>query len=289
HEVDAIEGAPLVDRRKVERSAAAARFGGLVAPVLAAQETAGERTPDHQAEAFALQHRDQLALEVAAGDRVIRLQALEARQAEPLGNDERLRDLPGRPVRNADVAHMAVLHHGVERTHRFLERRRWIEAVDLVQVDVIELQALQARLQSGDDVAARRAAHIRARAGRVEDLGRDDDVLARYLQVAERLAGDLFGAAVGVDVGGVDEVDAGIERAADDALRFLLLKLADLRLYAAVVAAAEGHGAEAELGDEQAGAAEGLVFHGGPLLQRAPNAAFSNKSRTTSGAWGAAI
>ena len=77
---------------------------------------------------------------------------------------------------------------------------------------------------AGDDVAARRAAHVRARAGLAEDLGRDDDALARHLQVLQRLADDLFGAAVGVDVGGVDEVDAGIERAADDALGFVLLQ-----------------------------------------------------------------
>ena len=35
-----------------------------------------------------------------------------------------------------------------------------------------------------------------------------------HLQVLQRLAGDLLGAAAGVDVGGVDEVDAGVERAA---------------------------------------------------------------------------
>ena len=81
HDVDAVEGALLVDRREVERGAAAARFAVLVAAVLAAQQAAGERAPDHQAEAFALQHRDQLALEVAAGDRVVGLQA--SKRARP--------------------------------------------------------------------------------------------------------------------------------------------------------------------------------------------------------------
>ena len=44
---------------------------------------------------------------------------------------------------------------------------------------------------------------------------------------------------------------------ADQALGVGLLQLADLPQMP--VAAAEGHGAEAELGDEKAGAAEGLV------------------------------
>ncbi len=69
------------------------------------------------------------------------------------------------------------------------------------------------------------------------------------------------GQAVGVDVGGVDEVDAGVERLADEALGLVLLQLADLGSRCRR-AAAEGHGAEAELGDEQAGAAEGVVAHG---------------------------
>ena len=101
---------------------------------------------------------------------------------------------------------------------------------------------------------------VRARPGLAEGLGGDDDAVARHLQVLQRLAGDLLRAAAGVHVGGVDEVDAGVDRAADDAFRVALLQLADLSPHA-FVAAAEGHGAEAELGDEEAGAAEGFEFH----------------------------
>ena len=68
-----------------------------------------------------------------------------------------------------------------------------------------------------------------AGAGLAEDLGGDDHVLARHLQVLQRLAGDLLRHAAGVDVGGVDEVDAGVERLADQALGVGLLQVADLR------------------------------------------------------------
>ena len=132
--------------------------------------------------------------------------------------------------------------------------------MDLVEVDVVELQAAQALLQRRDDVAARRAAHVRAGAGLAEDLGRDDDALARDLEVLQRLPGDLFRAAGRVHVGGVDEIDARVERAADDPLGLVLLQAADLAPHA-FFAAAEGHGAEAELGDEEAGAAEGIELH----------------------------
>ena len=96
------------------------------------------------------------------------------------------------------------------------------------------------------------------------DLGRDDHVLARHLQILQRLAGDLLRHAPGVHVGGVDEVDAGVNRLAHEALCVGLLQATDLARDA--VGATEGHGAQAKLGDEQAGTAEGMVAHGRGFL-----------------------
>ena len=155
---------------------------------------------------------------------------------------------------------MALPHELVERAHGLLDRRGRIESVDLVEVDVVELQPLQAGLDPVQDVAARGAARVRSRAGLAEDLGRDDHVLARHLEILQRLAGDLLRHAPGVDIGGVDEVDAGVNRLAHEALCVGLLQATDLARDA--VGAAEGHGAQAKLGDEQAGTAEGMVAHG---------------------------
>ena len=132
--------------------------------------------------------------------------------------------------------------------------------VDLVQVDVVELQPLQTGLDAVEDVAARCAAGVRAWRGLAEDLGRDDHVLARHLQILQRLAGDLLRHAPGVHIGGVDEVDAGVNRLAHEALGVGLLQVTDLPPDG--VGATEGHGAQAKLGDEQAGTAEGMVAHG---------------------------
>jgi hypothetical protein len=74
HGVDAVEGAVALHRREVEAAAAAVRVTTCVAPELAAQQAAGERAPDHQAQAFAGQHRRQLAFQVAPGHRVVGLQ-----------------------------------------------------------------------------------------------------------------------------------------------------------------------------------------------------------------------
>ena len=96
--------------REVERRPPAAGFAAALARVLAAQQAAGQRAPHQQAKALALQHRRDLALEIASGDGVVRLQRLEPRQPEPLGDAERLGDLPRRPVRDADVADLPLLH-----------------------------------------------------------------------------------------------------------------------------------------------------------------------------------
>lgn len=58
-----------------------------------------------------------------------------------------------------------------------------------------------------------------------------------------------------MDIGGVDEIDAGVERLADHSFGFDLLQVADLGPQA--FAAAERHRAEGELGYVKARAAEG--------------------------------
>ena len=79
HRVDDVEGALLVDRREVERGAARVVAGPLPSRAnLPRQEAAGERAPHHDAEPLVLDQRHDLALEVAAGDRVVGLHRLEA-------------------------------------------------------------------------------------------------------------------------------------------------------------------------------------------------------------------
>ena len=81
-----------------------------------------------------------------------------------------------------------------------------------------------------------------------------DDLVPLALDGA---AGDLLRHALAVDVGGVDEVAAGVDEAVDDLLARGLVGLV-----------AERHRAEAELRDACAGAAELAVFHGGVAPDR---------------------
>ncbi|MNT55633.1 hypothetical protein D3C72_1928820 [compost metagenome] len=132
--------------------------------------------------------------------------------------------------------------------------------MDLIEVDVVQLQARQALLHAIQDVHARIAARIHARAGLAEHLRGDHHVVARHLQIAQRLAGDDFGTAFRINVRRVDEVDARLQRPAHQPVGVFLLQVADLAPQLAL--AAKGHGAQAEFRDEKACAAEFLVSHG---------------------------
>jgi hypothetical protein len=81
------------------------------------------------------------------------------------------------------------------------------------------------------------------------ELRGEDDVVAAAL---ERLADDRLRLALRVDVGGVDEVDAGVERAVDDP---------DRRFVVGLPPGAEHHRSQAERADLHSGASEAAVLH----------------------------
>ena len=81
----------------------------------------------------------------------------------------------------------------------------------------------------------------------------------------QRLAEDLLRLAGGVAVGGVDEVDPGVQRLVDDPDRVVVIGVAE---------GAEHHRAQAQLADRDAGASQRSVFHGeSPCVGREPVAA----------------
>jgi hypothetical protein len=83
------------------------------------------------------------------------------------------------------------------------------------------------------------------------DLAGQDDVVA--LAAGQRLADDHLGLTGRVDVGGVDEVDPGVQRAVDDADALVVVLGAPV---------AEHHRAEAQLADRDAGASQDVLLHG---------------------------
>jgi hypothetical protein len=82
---------------------------------------------------------DDLALKITTGH----LNDLEPRQPFACGGAERLHDLPGHEVRAADVAHLAGADQIVQSARRLLDQRYRIDAMDLIEIDVIRAELIK--------------------------------------------------------------------------------------------------------------------------------------------------
>src|SRR5262245_30201104 len=113
-----------------------------------------------------------------------------------------------------DLVRMGKAHEVLERTQRFLDRRLRVGGVELVEVDVVEPQPLQAGIHRVEDVLARQTAPQRALAHATHALRGHDDLAAR--QVTDRGAERPLRPALHVHVRGVEQVDPELERAVND-------------------------------------------------------------------------
>jgi hypothetical protein len=222
---------------------------GALAPA-ARQPAAAERAPGDDAHRVLAAGRQDVGLHAAREDGVRRLLADEplrvALARGPLGLDDLRRGIR----RGADVADLALGDEIRQRAERLLVVGPVIPAVHLVEVDPVGLQALERRLDRAEDPAPRVARLVGIVAHRAVELRREHDVVAAA--AGKGLADDLLGLPPRVDVGGVDEVDARVERAVDDA---------DRRVVVGLAPRAEHHRAEAQRRDLHAGACERSLVH----------------------------
>ena len=117
----------------------------------------------------------------------------------------------------------------------------------VVDVEVVGLQAFEAFVDRAQDRLARESLLIGRVAHLVEDLTGEDDLVTSAL---ERVAEQGLRHSSVVHVGGVEEVDSGIEASADDLVRTRLVK----RL-------AERHGSKTEAGNGEVGVVQRAAFH----------------------------
>lgn len=128
--------------------------------------------------------------------------------------------------------------------------------MDLVKIDVVRLQAPQARFALLDDMPAGIAAHVRIIVvhGPVH-LRAEEDLVALGVAL-ERLAGEFLAFAPRVNVGCVDAIDARIDRVIDDPAGFLEIGFAT-----------EHHATEGKRADLYARATKIHVVHAVRLLR----------------------
>ena len=139
---------------------ARARVDALSAGLaVAGEKAARERAPRDHADALRAHERHHLALFLAIDQVVVVLHRRRSASAVPIGEiASTLRELPRVHGRRADVARLARAHDVVERLERLLDRRLRVEAMDLVEVDVVDAEPAQAVVDGVLDVLAREPA-----------------------------------------------------------------------------------------------------------------------------------
>ncbi len=167
----------------------------------------------------------------------------------------------------ADVADLAGLHDVVEGFHGLFDGGFVVPAMDLVEVDVVGAEALEALVEFEEDLLCGRGPWpLGSSRMAVEELGGDDGVFAFGVGF-EEAAEDLFAGADGVDVGGVEEVDAEVEGLFEEGLAVGFVERPGVAAGAERAGRrdAVGHAAEADAGDFEAGFAEIDIFHADSL------------------------
>jgi len=255
---------------------------GGVPAVPAGEPSAVERAPGDHPHAVALAGGQHGRLDAPGEDGVGGLLALEPLVAPALGHPVRLHDEVGGEGAAADGPDLALVDQVRQRPQGVVDVAGGVGAVDLVQVDPVGAQAPKARLHLPHDPPPGVPRHVGVGAHGAVDLGGEDDVVAP--PAGQRLGHDLLGLPARVDVGGVDEVDPGVEGGVDDA---------DAVVVVGVAPRPEHHGAQAQGGDPHAGASQGVQLHvatvrcaGVPVPAPVPSAAPSVSTGDAPGAGG---
>ena len=215
----------------------------------AGEEAAAERRVRDQADPELPQGRQDLRLEVAGPERVLRLH-----RRDRMGG-VRLADPLRRRLAEPDVEDLALLDQLGHRPDRLLDRHVRVHAVLVVEIDPVGPEALERALDRAAHVLGRAVAHPRPSARLVAlradaELGRDHPVVSMS---GDRLADQLLVLERPVHLGRVEEVDPQIERLAD--------RRDCLVLVGGAVEGRHAHASESERGDLESPIAQRSLLH----------------------------
>ncbi len=224
--------AELTRRGIAHRGQAGALRWRLAGLVLAGQQSTGQREIGEEADAGRITVGKHLVLGLPIQQAVLILHTGEVGTA--WDGRRFFQHGPGE-IGATDFTHLALVDQVAQCTQRLGDRGLGVGGMQLVEVDAVGAQAGQAVLDRGADVGGGRSAFVTF-VGHAE-LGGQDDLVAPGAEGGSEVALAL---APAVDVGGVEERDAGTQRGADHGIGLLA---ADAH---AEVVAAQAHHADGE-------------------------------------------
>ncbi|MNV61764.1 hypothetical protein D3C71_1542880 [compost metagenome] len=139
----------------------------------------------------------------------------------------------------------------------FLDRGLMVEPMDLVKVDIVGAQPLQACVDLRKNCFSGEAGAIWSRLHSAVDLGGDDDVVSGYV-VSDRTAENFLARPVRVDIGGIEEVDPEFDRPADKWPALLFWQRPGV---AAAIGLPVAHASKAEARNLKAGISKARIVH----------------------------
>ena len=172
-------------------------------------------------------------------------------EAEVLGQRVAVAELVRGPLADADVEHLALPDEVGERLHGLLQRRLVVVAVRLVEVDVVGLQPAAASRSTASMMCLRDSPRSLWPLGPVGPKTLVKISSDSRRSPLQRLAEHRLGLGVGVDVGGVEGGDAGVQRRPHAGRGLLVLHLGAVGQPVAV----------RDFGDLEAGVAEISKVH----------------------------
>ncbi|CAM2149016.1 hypothetical protein PT2222_200147 [Paraburkholderia tropica] len=260
HEIERRENADAAMIQILLHARAARAFRQILArPVLARQKAACEAVIGHDRNLLGQRNGLQIGLIGGAVVQVVlRLHDLILGQIVFLRDGEGFLDARARVVRRARHPNLAGLDQPLIRAQRFFERHLLVVFVREIHVDVIGLKATQRIFNGGFDIRGRQPRMARP----LGNLGGDHDLVA-LAAAREPFADDRLRLAAlvarhpgGVDVGGIDEIQARVGERVENRERGGF-----------VGGPAEHVAAEHERCDLQGGSADPALFHGGSRLR----------------------
>src|SRR5580658_974651 len=116
----------------------------LIAAKFAGEASPTERTPDYAADTFGDTERHEFPFVFAADEGVVRLMSDVTRPSVAFGDGQRFHEVPAGKIGAADVTDFAAVNQIVQGAESFFDGSERVEAVHLVDVNVIGFQAAQA-------------------------------------------------------------------------------------------------------------------------------------------------